>query len=150
MSPSAPICIAVGIRDWRLGIGRMRPRANPYALNPSPSPLSGARRRRRRRHEQFCLVPDEVGLAVDRELVVLAHEDRADRARFFAVTAENAARLVNLVDRRVARTGLNRAVVLRRLEVDGIGRARRRTQPARHALLQAVLVAHQYLLAAVL
>src|ERR1044071_9210575 len=64
---------------------------------------SGLARRRRgrlrtrgRRHEQIRLVPDEVVLAVDGELVVLAHEDRRHGAGLFAHPAENAARLVNL------------------------------------------------------
>src|SRR6266567_3716073 len=64
------------------------------------------------RHEQVRLVPDEVLVAVDGELVVLAHEDRRDRARLFAVAAEDAARLVNLVDLGVARAGGDAAVVL--------------------------------------
>src|SRR6185503_20766811 len=46
------------------------------------------------------------------------------------------------------RAGLDRSVVFGRLQVDRIGRARHRTQPARHALLEAILVAHQHLLAA--
>ena len=66
---------------------------------------------------------------------------------FFAVAAEDAARLVNLIDRRVARTGLDRAVVLGRLEVDRVRRTGDRAQPAGHALLQPVLVPHQHLLA---
>ena len=60
----------------------------------------------RRRHQQLCLVPHEVVLAVDRELVVLAHEDGRHRAGFFAVAAEDAARLVDLVDRGVARPAM--------------------------------------------
>src|SRR6185503_14207061 len=41
--------------------------------------------------------------------------------------------------------GLHRAVVLGRLEVDGVGRACDRAEPARHAFLQAILVAHEHL-----
>src|SRR3954467_9573464 len=103
-----------------------------------------------RSHQQVGLVPDEVVLAVDGELVVLAHEDRRHRTRFLTHAAEDAARLVNLVDLRVARTGHHRPVVLSRLEIDRIGRARHRTETARDALLEAVLVPHQHLLAAVL
>src|SRR5439155_16725139 len=104
--------------------------------------------RRRRRDKQLRLVPDEIVFAVHGELVVLAHENRADRARFFAVAAENAARFVNLVDRGIARAGLHRAIVLRRLVIDCIRWARHRTQAARDTLLEAVLVAHEYLFAA--
>src|SRR5262245_19522441 len=89
----------------------------------------------RRRNQHLALVPHEVVLAVDGELVVLAHEDRRHRAGLFAVAAEDAARLVDLVRRRVARAGHHRAVVLRRLEVDRIGRARHRAETAGHALL---------------
>src|SRR5581483_10995467 len=114
---------------------------------PLPALLREWRRAGRRRDEQLRLVPHEVVLAVDRELVVLAHEDRADGARFLAVPAEDTARLVDLVDRRVPRTGLHRAVVLRGFEVDGIGRAGDRAESAGDALLEPVLVAHQHLLA---
>src|SRR6266568_2380907 len=100
------------------------------------------------RHEQVRLVPDEVLVAVHRELVVLAHEDRRDRAGLFTVSAEDAARLVDLVGLRVARPRLDGAVVFRRLEVNRVRRARDGAQTARHAFLQPVLVAHQDLLAA--
>src|SRR6266508_3412277 len=66
-----------------------------------PSSLS-CRGGHRRRHQQIGLVPDEVVLAVDGELVVLAHEDRADGARLFAIAAEDTARLVDLIHRGVA------------------------------------------------
>src|SRR5262245_56236130 len=72
-----------------------------------PSSLSCRRRRHRRGNEKLRLIPHEVVLAVNGELVVLAHEDRADRTGFFAIAAEDAARLVNLVHRRIARTGLH-------------------------------------------
>src|SRR5204862_6337348 len=115
----------------------------------SPEPLAPSRRRRGgRRYKQVSLVPHEVVFAVDGELVVLAHEDRADRAGFFAVAAKDAARLVNLVDRGVARAGHHRAVVFRRLEVDRVSRARDRAEAAGDALLEAVLVPHEHLLAA--
>src|ERR1051326_3653915 len=91
-----------------------------------PSSLSSlsclGRRRRRRGYEHVLLVPDEIVFAVDRELVVLAHENRADRTRFFAVSEEDAARLVNLVHGRVAGPGLDRPVVLGGFEIDRIGR----------------------------
>ena len=104
--------------------------------------------RRPARDEQVGLVPDEVLVAVDRRLVVLAHEDRRHRAGLFAVAAEDAARLVDLVDLRVARAGHHRAVVFRRFEVDRVGRAGHGAEAAGHALFQAVFVPHQHLLAA--
>src|SRR5262245_12125246 len=78
--------------------------------------------------EQVGLVPDEIVLAVDGELVVLAHEDRRHRARFLAVTAEDAARLVNLINLGVSRTGHDAAVVLGGFEVDRVGGTRHRAQ----------------------
>src|SRR5688572_1068000 len=110
---------------------------------------SRRRRRRGRRYEQIVLVPDEVLVAVDGELVVLAHEDRRHRTGLFAVAAEDAAGLVDLVDLRVARARLDAAVVFRGLQVDGIGRTGDGAETARHALLQPVFVPHQHLLAAV-
>src|ERR1035437_7312799 len=87
------------------------------------------------RHQEVLFVPDEVGFLVHRQFVVLAHEDRADRTGLFAVAAEDAARLVNLVDRPGAATRLDRAVVPGRFEVTGVGRARDRAEPAGHTLL---------------
>ncbi len=72
-------------------------------MSPRAPKTATQRLRRLGRHEQVGLVPDEVLVAVDGELVVLAHEDRRHRAGFFAVSAEDAARLVDLVDLRVAR-----------------------------------------------
>jgi hypothetical protein len=71
-----------------------------------------------RRHEQVVLVPDEVVLAVHGELVVLAHEDGRHGAGLLAVTAEDTAGLVDLVDLGVPGARLHAAVVLGRLEVD--------------------------------
>ena len=50
---------------------------------------------------------------------------------------------MDLIDLRVARPGLHRSVVLCRLEINRVGRAGDGAQTAGHALLQAVLVAHQ-------
>src|SRR3954451_3727853 len=134
------------VMDARAGVASARAGARPAV-----SLRRGCRLRRgRRRHEQILLVPDEIVLAVDRQLVVLAHEDRRHRARFLAVPAEDAPRLVDLVDLRVSRPGLDVAVVLGGLQVDGVGRAGDRADPARDALFQAVLVPHAYLLAALL
>src|SRR6187401_3428554 len=108
MSPSAPIWKSGNVEMWK------SPRFPHYPISKFPNLLLV----RLRRDEQVSLVPDEVLVAVDRELVVLAHEDRRDRARLFTVAAEDAPRLVDLVGLGVAGTGLDGAVVLRRLEVN--------------------------------
>src|SRR5712692_4811602 len=144
MSPKAPISMADGI--WALGFGICQ---SYESRIPNPKSRSPASRRRRRRYQQVLFVPHEIVFAVDGELVVLAHEDGADRTRFLAVSAEDAARLVNLVDGRVAGPGLDRSVVLGGFEIDRIGRTGDGTQPAGDALFETVLVAHQHLLAAV-
>src|SRR6185436_14641449 len=99
---------------------------SPWMSPRAPNLFGG--RGRAGGNQEIGLVPDEVLVAVHGELVVLAHEDRRHRARFLAVAAEDAPGLVDLVDLRVARTGLHRAVVLGRLEVDGVGRARHGAQ----------------------
>src|SRR5439155_17264853 len=88
-------------------------------------------------------------LAVHRQFGVLAHEDRADGTRLLAVAAEDAPGAVNLVHGCIARARLYGPIVLGGLQVDGVRRARHRAQPARDALLEPVLVAHEDLLAAV-
>src|SRR6187402_272787 len=103
-----------------LGLGPISRQTPALASSLEPLASSLRRRRRSRRDQQVLLVPDEVALAVDRELVVFPHEDRADRAGFFAVTAEDAAGLVDLVDRRVARAGLDGSVVLGRLQINRV------------------------------
>src|SRR5215471_21192478 len=112
ISPRAPINMGgPGRRGWR-GVTGLH---HASALR--------ARSGRRRGHEQIRLVPDEIVLAVHRQLVVLAHEDRTDGAGFFAVAAEDAASLVNLVDGGIARAGLDVARVLRRFQINGVRRA---------------------------
>src|SRR5262245_25700823 len=135
MSPNAPICMGgrggrggKGWRGWRVCYGAL---SRPSCLScPSRLHIPSARRGDRGWNEKISFVPHEVVFAVDRELVVLAHENRADRARLFAVAAKNAARLVDLVDRRIAWAGLHRAVVFGGFEVDGVGRAGHRTEAA--------------------
>ena len=72
------------------------------------------------------------------ELVVVAHRDRVERAGHLAVAAEDAARHVDLVDRRVALAG--RHLVLGRVlgghHADALGRAGRGAERAADALLE--------------
>src|SRR5215467_1889003 len=130
MSPSAPISMrSRGGIGGTVGTGRMARRAGraeaagldqrvvPVLPIQPIQPILPLTARGRRRHQQLRLVPDEVVFAVDRQLVVFAHEDGADRARFFAVAAEDAARLVNLVDGGVARARLDGPVVFGRFEI---------------------------------
>src|SRR5215467_5328629 len=132
MSPRAPINMGgTGRRGWIGGTGLH----HASALR--------TRGGRRRGHEQIRLVPDEIVLAVHRQLVVLAHEDGTDRAGLFAVAAEDAAGLVDLIDRGIAGAGLDVAGVLRRFEINGVRRAGYGAESAGHTLLEIVLVPHQ-------
>src|SRR5436190_23904699 len=98
MSPSAPITMARRTEaiepPRRLASPSRRSRPLPHVRA-----LNGARRSGLGSggHEQVGLVPHKIALAVHGQLVVLAHENRADRTRFFAVTAENTPSLVNLI-----------------------------------------------------
>src|SRR5215475_7328728 len=113
MSPSAPISMGRKGRKGRSG-GKVRtPRLcvlHHPAVSASPAPPA-SRSCSRRRYQQILFVPHEVVFAVNRQFVVFAHEDGADWARFFAVAAEDAARLVNLVNGGIARARLDGAVV---------------------------------------
>src|SRR6476469_9127702 len=95
MSPRAPISIHVGMEAKEKGLASAGASWTRLIPNPNPSPCNGCRRRSRR-YQQILLVPDEIGLTVDGELVVLAHENRAHGTRLLAVPAEDAAHLVNL------------------------------------------------------
>src|SRR6478609_10710502 len=107
MSATAPMIIG----PWPLvfGLWPLAKHQRPGTKDQKSNGLlrDGSRRNRPcgRSDEQIRLVPDEVVLAVDGQLVVLAHEDRRHRAGFLAVAAEDATRLVDLVDRRVTRPG---------------------------------------------
>src|SRR4051794_5229930 len=96
------------------------------------------RRALERLGEQHLLGEDEVGAVVVGHLVVVAHGDRVERAGDLAVAAEDAARQVDLVDRRVALAG--RHAVLRRVlggdDTDAVGRAGGGAQRAADALLE--------------
>src|SRR3954452_22925991 len=72
--------------------------------------------------EQHLLREDQVRPVVVGHLVVVAHRDRVERARDLAVAAEDAARQVDLVDRRVALAGADAVLgrVLRRDDTDAV------------------------------
>src|SRR4051794_19369428 len=88
--------------------------------------------------EQHLLGEDEVGAVIVRHLVVVAHRDRVERARDLAVAAEDAAREVDLVDRRVAFARRHAVLwrVLRGHHTDAVRRAGGGAQRAADALLQ--------------
>src|SRR3954452_15376480 len=101
------------------------------ALSPEWGALRGWR-------QQHLLREDQVRARVVRQLVVVAHRDRVERAGHLAVAAEDAARHVDLVDRRVA---LARGdLVLRRVlgsdDAYALGRAGGGAERAADALLE--------------
>src|SRR5262245_15589641 len=82
MSPNAPICM--GGRGWRGWSGGRVSRCSVSCLSCPPClHASFAGPGDSGGNEQISFVPHEVVFAVDRELVVFAHEDRADRTRLF-------------------------------------------------------------------
>src|SRR4051812_21863002 len=103
--------------------------------------LAGGPERRalQRLGEQHLLREDQVRPGVVGHLVVVAHRDGVERAGDLAVAAEDAAREVDLVDRRVALAGAHPVLrrVLRRHHADAVRRAGRRAQRAADALLEA-------------
>src|SRR5437763_15195679 len=101
--------------------------------------------------EQHLLGEDEVGAVVVRELVVVAHGDRVERAGELAVAAEDALREVDLVHGRVALAGGDAQIgsVLGGHHADAVGGAGGGAQRAADALLKArVLEAVQLVAAA--
>src|ERR1700682_4121375 len=134
-----------------------------HPLSPRSSPLLALvpqRRALQRLGEQHLLGEDQLRAVVVRELVVVAHRDRVERAGDLAVAAEDAAREVDLVHGRVA---LARGdPVLGRIlggdHADAVGRAGGGAERAADALLEmsvleavqlvpsAVARVHRYLL----
>src|SRR3989440_4919074 len=88
--------------------------------------------------QQHLLGEDQVGAVVVRQLVVVAHRDRVERAGDLAVAAEDAATEVDLVDRGVALAGRHSVlgVVLSGDDADAVGRAGGGAERAADALLQ--------------
>src|SRR5919199_1332155 len=128
-TPTAPAIAPMAAMKKRTSVMRRR---NLLALGAQRCALE-------RLGEQHLLREDEVGAVVVRHLVVVAHGDGVERARDFAVAAEDAAREVDLVDRGVALAGAHAVLlrVLRRDHPDAVGWARRGAQRAADALLQA-------------
>src|SRR5664280_1815194 len=109
------------------------------AWTPPSFALVSQRRALQRLGQQHLLGEDQVVTVVVRELVVVAHRDRIERAGDLAVAAEDAARQVDLIHRRVALARRDAVLrrVLRRDHADAVGRARRRAKRAADALLKA-------------
>src|SRR5205823_1556536 len=108
-------------------------------LPTSSLALVPQRRALHRLGEQHLLGEDQVAAFVVRQLVVVAHRDRVERAGDLAIAAEDAARHVDLVDRRVALAGGDAVIgrVLGGDDADAVGRAGGGAQRAADALLQA-------------
>ena len=89
--------------------------------------------------EQHLLGEDQVRAVVVRQLEVVAHRDRVERAGDLAVAAEDAAADVDLIDRGVALAGGDAVLgrVLGGDDADAVGRAGGRAQRAADALLKA-------------
>ena len=109
------------------------------------------RGQRLNRHQHILLAHDQVGGVQRRKLEAVAVGDGVGGAGFDTVAAEDAAVVVNVVDLGVAIGGgnANFVGVIRCLNINAVRRAGRRTEKARHALLQTVFVALQYVGSAV-
>ena len=103
------------------------------------------------RGEQLVLGEDQVLAAVVGELVLVAHRQRAGRARLDAQPAEDAAQVVDLVDAAVALTRREPLLlrVVGTLDVDGVRWAGPGAQLAADALLQPVRVPVEHVAAVV-
>src|SRR4051794_32303186 len=93
MAPAAPMKNRTAL--IRASPPPQRYRRPSLVLAPEGRPLE-------RLGEQHLLGEDQVGAVVVRELVLVAHRDRVERAGDLAVAAEDAARQVDLVDGGVA------------------------------------------------
>src|SRR4051812_4246655 len=102
-------------------------------------PLPAQGRPLERLGQQHLLGEDQVAAVVVRQLVVVAHRDRVERARDLAVAAEDAAAHVDLVHGRVALAGGHAMFrrVLRGDDADAVRRAGGGAERAADALLEA-------------
>ena len=96
---------------------------------------------------------EELLFAIDKRVNVVRSEfksvpmrDRVGWACLYTIPAENASRIIDVVNLGVALTGGNpvRVLVFGGFDINAIRRARGRTQKAAYALFQAILVAVQY------
>src|SRR5271156_5827421 len=132
-TPTAPaITPKPAMKNRIVLIGWVGSRSSSLALVPQRCALQ-------RLGQQHLLGEDQIRAVVVGELVVVAHRDRVERTGDLAVAAEDAAREVDLVHRRVA---LARGdAVLRRVlccdDPDAVGGAGGRAERAADALLQA-------------
>src|SRR6266566_3220959 len=103
-----------------------------------------------RLREKHLLGEDQVRAVVVGQLVVVAHRDRVEGAGDLAVTAEDAAREVDLVDLGVALPGRDPVVrvVLGGDHADAVGGASGGAERAADALLQAGVLEAMELVAA--
>ena len=90
------------------------------------------------------------GRVIASDLETVAMRDGIGGARFHAISAENAAVVVDVVNLGVALAAADAQFlgVFGGFDIDAIGRARRRAQKTRHALLESVFIALQHVRAA--
>src|SRR6266481_5034854 len=98
------------------------------------------------RHQQCLFAIDQIAGVKSRQLEAVAMGNGVRGAGLNAITAEDAAVVVNVIDLGVALRAADAVLfrVLRRLNVNTVGRACRRAQKTGHALFQAVLIALQF------
>ena len=103
------------------------------------------------RREQLLFAIDQVRGIEGRQLEPVAMGNRIRRAGFHAISAKNAAVVINVIDLGVAFRATDPLFgrVFCRLDVNAVGRAIRRTKKTRHALFQTILIALQYVDAAI-
>src|SRR5271156_51421 len=87
--------------------------------------------------EQLFFAINERIYVIGGQLEAVAMSNRVSRTSLDAVPAENAARVIDVVDARVTFAGRNaiRVLIFRSLNVNAIRRAGRRTQKTSNALL---------------
>src|SRR4029077_12720651 len=96
--------------------------------------------------EKLLFAIDQRIDVVGGELKPMAVRDRIRGARLHAITAENTARIIDVVHAGITlpRRNALRVRIFRGLDINTICRARRRTQEAPYALFQAAFVAVQH------
>src|SRR6185437_8626880 len=102
------------------------------------------------RHQQVFLAHDHGGGVETGEFESVSMRDGVGRAGFYTVATEDASVVVDVVDLCVTLRGADALLlgVLGGLDIDAVRRARCRAQEACNALLQAVFIALELMLAA--